>query len=95
MFAAAEADLQPDLGGFGHHRLRVERPGLGVRHGDGGQQGFHQGRLARLDRTGLDAAERPQRAVQAGGGVLGTVFSAHPLPLAAVREGVQRRRKTF
>lgn len=77
MLAAAETDLQPDLGRLGHHRPGVQRPGLGIGHGDGGQQGVHQRRLTRLDRAGLDAAERPQRAVQMRVSVFGGQVGAH------------------
>ena len=66
VLAPAEADLQPDLRRLGRQGLGVQRPGLGVGHGDGRQQGVHQGRLARLDRAGLDAAEGPQGTVDMG-----------------------------
>ena len=68
MFAAAEADLQPDRRRFGHQGERIDRAGFRIGQGDAGQQGVEQGRLPRLDGARLDATERAEGRV---GGLVG------------------------
>ena len=84
MLAAAEADLQPDSLRTWHQGERIDRPGLGIRQGNAGQEGVEQGRLTRLDRARLDAAERAERRV---GGLVGRGHERY-LSLLPLREKV-------
>ena len=63
MFAAAKADLQPDLGGVRFQAGGIDRA---FRNGDARQEAVQQGGLTRLDRPRLDPSERAQAARRDG-----------------------------